>query len=688
LLSKLIFNSPWYYVFFSIVAALLLSALLYFRNKKNSEIPHRILKFMFAIRLITISLLLLLLLNIFLKIVRNETQAPLIVLAIDNSASVLAGSDSTFIRQEFQQQISSFREQIAENFEVKTLLFGSKVSAAELPPDFREKETDLQQLLSDVENNYANQNVGALVILSDGIYNKGANPVYGSEKLGYPIYTVAMGDTNETKDVSVQKINHNQFAYLGNVFPVEAVIQAKQFNGEEINVTILNNGITRGEQKLKINSDNFTSTVNFTLSADVGGVQRYSVKVSTLKGEKNISNNAQTFIIDVIDNRYKVLLLANFPHPDVGAIKEVVSENPAYELKFFMTEDFKESVKPYSLVIFHGYSNNQAGLISDCKNNNVPFWIVNPNTTDQLEGLKISASFNKHNDAEPALNTTFGLFNISTELRKFINDLPAIKTVFGNYALSSGANVLLNQKIGVIETENPILLFSENSGLKTAVFVGDGLWRWKMRDFAEHNNVNLFTELVGKSIQYLSVKGDKSFFRINAPKIINENEQFEIGAEVYNKSYELISEPSASLTLTNPEKKVSQFNFGKIDKAYKLNLGYLTAGEYKYEARVNVSGELFTKNGTLVVKEVVSEKINTVANHQLLYQLSNRTGGKLFYPAEIMKMRDELLKNQYIKPITYSSNQTTLLIDLRWIFFIILSLLSVEWFFRKRYAVI
>jgi hypothetical protein len=207
-----------------------------------------------------------------------------------------------------------------------------------------------------------------------------------------------------------------------------------------------------------------------------------------------------------------------------------------------------------------------------------------------------------------------------------------------------------------------------------------------MRDFSEHTNHNLFNELISKSVQYLSVKSDKSFFRISAPKTINENENIELGAEVYNKSYELITDPDVTLTLTNTEGKKFNYTFSKTSNSYKLNIGILPFGEYKYEAKVKINGELFVKQGGLIVKEIVSEKINTVADHQLLFSMAKRTGGKLFYKNQIDQLENEILKNDKIKPITYSQNNTLTLIDLKWLFWLILFFLTVEWYFRKRYT--
>jgi len=64
--------------------------------------------------------------------------------------------------------------------------------------------------------------------------------------------------------------------------------------------------------------------------------------------------------------------------------------------------------------------------------------------------------------------------------------------------------------------------------------------------------------------------------------------------------------------------------------------------------------------------------------------LAQNTGGKLFHKNELDKLEKELMTNELIKPITYTQKQLNELIDVKWIFFLILGLLSFEWFFRKR----
>ena len=686
--SKVIIDSPWYYFLLSTLLGFALAFWLYFYGKRHAEVSKNKRLYLFFLRVVSTFLICLLLLNILFKQLQNNTQNPIVLLAVDNSSSMLASEDSVEVKKALLKSINDFKKNVGQQFTVKTILFGDKTSTQLTEPNFLEKETDVEGLFIDVENNYANQNLGAMVLISDGIYTRGANPIYASEKLNYPIYTIAVGDTSEPRDVMIQKVNHNQVAYLGNNFPVEAVIQAKKYAGKSITVSLLCNGVEKAKQTLSIKGSDFISPCSFSLTADKVGLVKYTVNVTVLEGEKNKINNTQSFVLEVIDNREKILLLANFPHPDVSAIKEVIASNIAYELDYGLIQEFKKPLKAYSLVILHGCNPSQNGILADCKANAIPVWIINPMSPDYLPNVKITGALNRLNDAEPFYNTAFGLFSISEELKKFLKSAPSIKTFFGNYVLANGANSIINQRIGAIETENPLLIFTELNGLKNAIFLGEGLWKWNLRDYVEHNNHTLFNELIGKSIQYLVVKSDKSFFRINAPKIINENTPVELSAEVYNRSYELSTEPEVSLVLKNKEGKKFNYNFGKMSNAYQLSLGVLPWGEYAYEATTKINGDVLIKKGIIMVKEVIAEKINTTANHQLLYQLAYRSNGKMFYPNQFGALEQELLKNEQLKPITYTQSSTSLLIDLKWLFFFIVILLATEWFFRKRFFTI
>lgn len=683
LMMNLISEQAWYFLLLCPIAGFGYAWFLYNKEKQKDAFQKSTLYFLFGLRFVSVFIITLLLLNLLLKRTINETEKPVLIFASDNSASIISANDSSEIKTTFSDELNKIKNALAEKYTIKSLSFGSEVKSSD-KTDYIDKETDLSQLLNEVDNSYSNQNVGALIIISDGIINRGNTSTEQVSKFKFPVYSVALGDTTQKKDILLKKINHNQVVYLGNKFPAEIITHAMKLKGKSTTVSIYKDGNKKSEQPLKIVSDNQTQTLNFVLEADKPGVQKYHVVIGKTDDEFNTDNNSMDFIVDVIDTRDKILILYESPHPDVAAIKESLESGQTYEVETTSAFEFNKPLKHYSLVVLHSISINNLSLMKELNNNNQPFLLINPKTNENLPGLKISTNYNKQNETEAIYNKSFSLFTISDELKNYIKEFPAIYTNFGTYNTSPGANSLIFQKIGMVETENPVLLFNDNSGRKTGVVAGDGIWKWKLRDYADHGNHNLFNELVLKTVQYLSVKADKSFFRLTTKKIIKENEDIEFNAEVYNQSYQLITDPDVSVVLTDTSGKQFSYTMSKSGSNYYLNSGLFPTGEYTYKATVKVNNEVFTRNGTITVKAIVAEKINTVANHSLLYQMSTQSGGKLFYKNQLSLLEKDLESNELIKPVTYTQKQLSDLIDLKWIFFLVLGLLSIEWLIRKR----
>ena len=88
--------------------------------------------------------------------------------------------------------------------------------------------------------------------------------------------------------------------------------------------------------------------------------------------------------------------------------------------------------------------------------------------------------------------------------------------------------------------------------------------------------------------------------------------------------------------------------------------------------------------GLVIVKPLQLEYTETKANHDLLKQLDSATGGK-FVPFKDLDKLAELIKKQgTVKPVMYEQKDYRDLINQKWVFFLILLLISAEWFIRKR----
>ena len=682
-LTELNLDVPFYLIIAVFFAAVTLAFFLYFREKKLKEIAPAIAKLLFTLRLLFTFILAFLLLDPLLKHSTIEKEKPVVVVAIDNSKSMALSKDSVFLRENFEAERIKFQSALSEKFDVNFYRFDSKVQKTESFL-FDGKESDISLIFDEIETNFTNRNLGAVVLASDGIFNKGNNPLYKTKKLQYPVYAVAFGDTTVQSDLLIHNIRHNPIAYLGNQFPVEVVVESKKLDGKECVLRIKNGDKTLTERREKINGQYTLQQFSFVFEAQSPGVQRFDVSLEIIAGEKNTLNNQASFVIEVIDARDKILLVYQSPHPDVAAIRQALEINRGYEIEVVAADEFKANFKSYNVVILHDLDfKKYPGIKNDLESASIPFLRICASNFSGLPVMNISSSIVRYNDCEPVLNNSFSLFSVSNELRTFMRQFPAVRCPLGTFVARNDVNSLLTQRVGVIETENPLLYFATNSGRKSAVFLGDGLWRWRMQDFASHENFYLFNELFVKSVQYLNLKEDKSFFRIIGQKIFNENEPLQMNAEVFNKSYELINDEDVFMTIKNSHGKTFEYVFSKNDKSYKLDGIYFPPGDYTYEARVKADGSVMKKIGVFTVKEVLSEQASLVADHQMLNQVASQTGGKLFYPKQLDELAKELNAKEDIAIISYERKKFTDLIELKWLFFVILAFVSAEWFIRK-----
>ncbi len=691
---SIVTNYSLWFVVLCVLLAFAYSFLLYRRDKNFDEVSKLKIKLMFAFRFMSVFILSFLLLSPLFKSINKNIEKPIIILAQDNSESILVNKDSSYYKTEYIQSINELKNKLSEKYEVKQYTFGEEINS-DNNIDYSEKLSDYSNLLKEIDNKYINRNVGALIVAGDGMYNKGSNPIYATGDINFPIYTLALGDTAVQKDIVLSNIRNNKIAFLGNKFPVEIIVDAKILKGENTTLTIYNNNRSVFSKRINVSSDDYTQEIVAELEASKIGVQRYKVELSTVENEISINNNVKDFIIDVIDSKQKVLILANSPHPDIAALKRAIDKNINFELEYYVVTDFKKDIKDYNLVIFHqlpSVNNSISTILSDLNKYKVPGMFITgnqtsyPNLNNFNSGFYLKQTNAKGEEAQPSFNDKFLTFEINDETKEFIQSAPPLVTAFGEYNNIPISDVLFYQKLRGVATSKPLFYFYNNDDSKFCYICGEGLWRWRIQDYKINSNHNTFDELINKTVQYLSVQVNKDNFNVNSNNIFSENENIIIEAELYNESFELVNTPDVNLEITNSENKSYNFAFSKTGNSYRLNAGIFPVGDYNYTAKVEHGENSYTDKGSFSVIPINIEANNTIANHKLLYQLSSKNGGKMYYPAELNNLFNDISNNQNIVSIEHTEKNLIDLINLKWIFFLVLLLISAEWFMRKYFG--
>ena len=669
--------------------------IMYFRDKKFVDYGPWFTKLLSILRGLSVFVIALLLLSPFIKNIKEDIKRPLIVIASDRSGSIYAAESEDNINL-YNKEITKLTDDLASKYEVKTLDFASNVHDKK-QDSIPNKSTNISELFKYIDDNYGDQNLGAVIVGTDGIYNEGSNPLYMPFHSSAPIYTIALGDTTQKKDLYIQNILYNNIAYLGDKFPVQVDVSAFNCEGHttKISLEAVSGSSSRkiSEETININSKNFFTTKSFIVDASQSGINRFRVRLSTVDGEHNVHNNVRDFYIEVLDARQKILLLGNAPHPDLGALKNIITDNKNYDVTINYIADFKDNLANYNMVIFHNLpseTNNITSLVSQLDKLNIPrIFIVGMQTSIQQfnavqDVLNIVGNNKNIEEIQGDFNPGFTQFTTSEDLKNYLKAFPPLKVPFGEYKASNTASIYIYQNIKKIKTSYPLIIFDEKNNVKTAVICGEGLWRWRLFDYLQHKNYDLIKELVNKTILLTSVKTDKRKFRVSTMKnLYKDNEQVQFDAQLYNDSYELINDSDVKLSVKDEDGKEYTYTFSKTNNYYTLNADLFPQGSFTYTATTQDNGKVQTASGRFNVESLQLELFDLTARHGLLRNISDKYQGVMVYPKDISTLKNILIDNKNIKPVMYETKSTLGIINLKWIFFLILTLLCLEWFLRR-----
>ena len=163
-----------------------------------------------------------------------------------------------------------------------------------------------------------------------------------------------------------------------------------------------------------------------------------------------------------------------------------------------------------------------------------------------------------------------------------------------------------------------------------------------------------------------------------------QNDKVMIEAELYNASYEPVNTPEASIMLTDESGKDFAYTFSRKGTGYVLEAGVLPPGRYTWKAAATLDGERLAASGEFLVKELVAERLSTVADHALWAGIAARTQGLMTHADDVDRIAEAITSKKSILPRSYAHASFSDLIGLRWIFFVLLALLALEWALRRR----
>ena len=663
------------------LSVLFAGSLSYFQYFFKSKSQSKISKFLAFLRFISVFGLLLLLINPIISRNTLETIKTPLPIVIDNSSSMVDLKATIAAKEMFQKLASN--SDLKNKFDVQLYKFDSDFQSIENSDEatFKGNQTNIDQVAKNLKS--INKNlVFPTVLISDGNQTSGADYVFQFDP-NNKIYPMVVGDTTTYLDIKINQINVNKYAFHKNKFPVEVFLQYAGTKFITANFSISNGNTTLSKQSIAFSPTKKSEVVTILLPADNTGLQIFTAKISSSENEKNTYNNSKKFAVQIIDQKSEIAIISSVNHPDLGALKRSIETNAQRKVTLLKPNQVSELNK-YNVLILYQPTPEFKQVYDANKNLKINTFTITGNTTNFgfLNLQQDQIDFKMSNQKEDYLANFKSDFNLFATDNIGFENFPPLENPYGTITAKDNVSVLLSSSIRNVETNFPLLAFSDNQGKRNAFLMGENIWKWRAQSFVDKKSFDEFDVFTDKIIQFLASNDAKKSLIVNHERFYNSGDALEITAQYFNKNYEFDEKARLTIAVTNSNtKQIKRYDLLKTTNNFKVNLDGLQAGNYSFTVKELNSNASYSSTFEIIDFDIEKQFVNPDLSK--LKQLASQTKGIAYVPNQIEALIKQLLDNKDYKAIQKNIVTKTPFIDWIWLLIIIVISLATEWFVRK-----
>ncbi len=705
----LIFSHPVWLPATLMVLTVLFSFFVYrFTNPPVSRPLRRLLAILRGAALV---LILLVLFQTIFNLLYRKSRPPILAVAVDQSASMtledLAGERSKQLRTILASD--TFRN-LEDTFELVFYPFANTPGKKPLPDSltFPGDQTDITTALEQIQNDHLSENLNGILLMSDGNYNEGGNPVRAAEKSRAPIYTVPIGSPEPIPDIAIADIQSNAFAYVGEETPIQVTVRATGLRDRTINLELYSETGLEARQPLSVETSPAEETVELAFTPKQPGRQRMSLRLPAQNEEKATENNRRDFYIDIFKSKVQIMLIAGTPSPDVSFLRralagdrfEIISLIQKTRNQFYQPPPDADSLAAIDMFVLLDFPNAatpaafRQRLEQSLRQKArpllfIPGPLIQSNLFAELAEFTPVQSFTKRGAARTVL-PELGFQGASHPVLQ-ISDTPAASRTLWQQLppiFSSLAQVDLwpdatTPATAVPETGGgpslPLVVLRNRSGQKSAAVPAHQLWRWSLTA-QPATGTDVLDKFIGNLVRWLETQDSDQNVRVQLPNSqFSFGEPVEMDIEVFDETLEPRPEARVTVELQH-EGDTTELEAQPSGGAFELMLQPSRSGEYRATVTAVFEGRtLGTVEVRFSVGEYTAELSDLQANHNVLQSISRVSGGWVIPPDSL-----RILQTLQGRTLTTTEQTSVELWNHRLVLLVIILVLSVEWIIRKR----
>ncbi len=702
----------------ALVAAGVFTAWSYQRSVPRVNQPlHGLL---IGLRFFVLALILALLFEPVIRYLDELREPPVLVVLVDGSESITLKEDDQGVDVAAAMR-SALRAVPADDLpgEVRFVLFDEGLASAgtEFPTNvdsvqFSGSRTDIALSLEQVLERHREENLRGVLLLSDGRYNTGRNPLYVADQYPVPIHTVVVGDTTKRRDVQVRRVTTNEIAYLGVQLPIEVGLRATGFEDEPATVTLFRNEELVSSTPVTLPQSAAEVQVDLSFVPEAPGLHRLTVAVTQFEGEITYANNTETVTVQVLESKRRILVVAAAAGPDLASLLRTMSADKDIELTVrtlknpgvFYEGDLPADLQSFDVVILVGYPGSgedrrNAERVAEAVAGGVPLLFLMGRRTDfallaDVFGphLPVRPTAVRRGFLEASLDITptgeiHPILQIPDSPPEAWRVLPPILYNESLWQARPDARVLATIRVRGVGLDDPLFVVHRQGNRRSAAWLGAGTWRWSnLADDLRAVEV-FWPEVLSNLIRWTTSGDDDRPVRVDPTRsLFGGGEPVQFSGQVYDESLLPVTDASVEVTIFDAENREYDHVMDPIGNGrYVLDVGPLPEGSYRYSAQASrAEADLGSDRGGFAVGRLTIEFKETQADAPLMGQLARRSGGLALHAEALGRLAEQLDDSGSFDASPVEVERVYEVWKNPWLLLILVVSLTAEWVIRKR----
>ena len=561
-----------------------------------------------------------------------------------------------------------------------------------------------------------------------------------------PIYAIGIGDPAEPRNVAVASLDAPPNVFVKDPFSITARLTAQGVAGQALSVSLLRGkeGATPTEQvatkTAAVNAAGQIEPVVFEQTLTEAAQVRFAVRVAPVEGETLTADNVREATVRALDNKMRVLLVAGGPSYEYRYVTNLLVRDATFDLSCWLESADETAIRDGKTVITELPATAEKLAPYDCiilmdpdPKDLTPEWIAAVEALVSNNGCGLLYVAGRANTPrlmhQAALKPLIDLMPVSIDAGEadlLFNEMgtyqvtpwpPAVPPAAANHPVLAmtdqpGENAQIWSRLGgvywhypvrrakpvatvLLQHSNPRMRGTEGGHVLLATqFVGSGrvgfmafdsTWRWRRTGEQYFNKfwVHLLRHLVEGKL----LSGQKRGL------IQTDRDNYAIGEPVTVEA-RLLDE--RHLPLNRPEVVMTVRHEGEPDRTANLTPQPNRPGWYRgrfvplrpgpHNLQIDLPGgadaERASVRGEVRVGQADIEFRQTSLDREALRTLAAQSAGGEYVEIDEAARLADLIPNRTITMVL--SGEPVRLWDRWWTLAVLVVLLSVEWFLRKR----